>query len=86
MQALQRGAQPDGVAGVSIGNSDNEEAIDGDHFVGQHVDADAGEDLAVMGGVAKLIMVAGREVAAQGRSQRTQGLSQGRGVGHCAVE
>ena len=86
MQTLQNGAKADGIAGVTIGNARDLHAIDGDHFIGQDANADAGEDCAVEGGVAKLVMIAGGEVAAEGRGQRAEGLGQRHGVGLAAVE
>lgn len=76
MQALQSIAQPDGRAGAAIGDADNLQAIQGEHLIGENANANGGERFCVMGGVAKLIVVASRVVSAQRRVERAEWLDQ----------
>ena len=59
VQAFQNGTQPHGGAGVAIVDAKDVESIDGNQFIGQDANANAGEAFLVEGHVAKLIVVSG---------------------------
>ena len=85
-EAVQSGAQANRVGGVAKGDAQNLEAIDDDHLIGEDADSGAGECRGVLRSGAKLVVVAGGEIDAEGWGKLLEGSGKAVRVGPGSVE
>jgi len=86
MQAVKDRFHLDDVGGVVVEHAGDLKTVDRDFLVGEDADAGACDGFKVLGCVVKLLVVAGGEINAEGRGERSEGLEQTFDVGFCAVK